>query len=224
MCCRTRRTRAATRCSRPIRTLACCGLLAAHLAMSPPLAATHLATGAEWLAFRDEQLADAYGSPLGLTAATDVLARTWWDLTLRASYVWGENDPAHLAFVATTHTGMQMVPVRLQGRLRHPLGSSVQVWGGPELAWSWFRETWEADVPAAGVSARQSDSSSWFGIGAMAGLRVRAGNMGFVRASFEYVWCGTERDATPGNSNQAGSMEGGWSGVSLLWEPPWFVF
>lgn len=204
--------------------LASVALLVAILAPGAVSAAGRLAVGVEQVSFRDEALADAYGTRLGVTVAGDLLSRSRWDLTLRASYLTGANDPPHLGFIAQAHTDMHAVPVRAQGRFHQRLGSVLEVWGGPEVVWAHFRERWDADVPEAGVSARQTDSGSWFGLGGIGGVRLRAGGLGHLRASFEYVWCDAQRQASPGNSHQASSMDGGWSAFSLLWEPPWLAF
>ncbi len=187
-------------------------------------AAGHLALGIERLTFRDQRLSDTYGSRLGLTAAGDLLSRSRWDLTLCCSYLSGTNDPPHLAFIDDARTQMRMLPIRLQGRVRQRLGVALEAWAGPQVVWAWFRETWEADVPSAGVAARRSDSGSWFGLGGGAGLALGLGRAGRLRGAFEYVWCAAEREASPGNSEQADSMDGGWSAVSLSWEPPWLAF
>jgi hypothetical protein len=221
---RPQQTPAAPAHRRLARALAFGMMLSAFFAPDPTRAAGRLAAGVERLTFRDQTLSQVYGSRFGVTVAGDLLSRSWWDLTLRASYVAGANDPPHLAFIGSARTEMQVAPVRLQARLRHRLGPALEAWAGPETAWVWFRETWEAEVPGAGVSARRTDSGSWFGLGGIAGLRVRAGRVGHLRASVEWVWCAAEREATPGNSHQSGSMDGGWSGISLLWEPPWVAF
>jgi hypothetical protein len=187
-------------------------------------AAGHLALGLERLTFHDEGLADAYGARIGLTVAGDLLERRWMNLGLRASYLSGDQDAPHPAFITDASTEMFIVPVRLQWRLRHALGTAVEVWGGPELSWAGFRESWEADVPAAGIAASQTESGSWLGLGGIAGLRVRVGSVGHLRGSFEWVWADAARAAAPGNSNQENEMDGGWSGFALLWEPPWLEF
>ena len=204
--------------------LAGCAWLAAAGLSSTAQAAGDLAVGLECLTFRDDRLAETYGARIGLTAAGKLLERRWMDLSLRATYLSAAQDAPRPAFVARARTEMFMVPVRLQWRLRHPLGAWVQVWGGPELAWAGFRERWEADVPAAGVAARQSESGTWLGLGGIAGVRLRAGWLGYLRGSAEWVWADADRTAAPGNSSQSNSMDGGWLSFALLWEPPWLSF
>ncbi len=204
--------------------LACAAWMVAAGAPPAAHAAGNLALGLERLAFHDDRLAEMYGARFGLTVAGDLFERRWMSLGLRASYLSGDHDAPHLAFIADAGTEMFIVPVRLQWRLRRPLGGSVEAWGGPELAWAGYRESWEADVPAAGVAARQEESGSWLGLGGIGGLRVRIGGLGHLRGSFEWVWTDAERAVAPGNSNQEDEMDGGWSTFALLWEPPWLQF
>jgi hypothetical protein len=177
--------------------------------------------GASYLTFRDPELDDLYGSLLGICAGVDLLERPWGRLSAGVSYAWstGERPPA--SFIEQSETRMLFLPVRLSAALLGRPAAGWQVWAGPQVAWAYFREQWDARVPAAGTDAHRSGSGSWLAVGGVGGLRLALGRAGALRASFEWMWSEAQRTAIPGNSHQTREMTAGWRGIALAWELPW---
>ena len=180
-----------------------------------------LYVGLHRLSFRDDQISSLYESPLALTVGADVyhLRRIW--LTLEASYALRSGSPIRPAYVDQAATRMGFLPLRMQIRLRYPIPPGWVLWAGPQVAWIFFHEKWEASVPGPEVSASQDDSGAGFAIGATAGVRIPIGPAGALRAGFEWLWADADRQAVPGSTYQTTSISGGWSAFSLTWELPW---
>ncbi len=187
-------------------------------------AAGELTLGVERLSLRDDRLRDLYGHPLGPTLSVALLERPWMQLGLRASYVAAADEPEAAAFMAAAETRMHFIPVRLQWTFRRPLRPGIDLRGGPQVAWAYFRESWTATVPAANLAVDRGEEGTWLGAGVTAALRVTLGRAGHLHTAFEWVWSSDEREAVPGNSRQVSEMSAGWSALSIHWEPPWPAF
>lgn len=182
----------------------------------------HISVGAEYLDFHDDRLGSLYGSPIGATLSGDLLQRPWMSLTAQAAFAFRTGSPAKIGFIQQTETRIYFVPVRLQWRLRQPIFGGWNLWGGPQVAWAWFREEWEASVPDAELFSERHATGSWLAVGGVAGLRAELGSAGALRCGFEWLWSNADREVVPRNDAQSTSMMAGWSSVSLAWELPWW--
>lgn len=195
-------------------------------ALSNPTAAGSgtLGIGLEWLSFHDERLDRLYGSPIAPAAEVQIWHGRNFGVRLGAAFASGDHAAGTLAYIDAAETAIRFVPISLRIHFRRPLTSRFQASVGPALAWAWFREEWTAQVATAGLTAQQTGTGSWVGIGGGAELAWRLERAGTLRAGFDWIWASAERLSIPGNDDQVSDMTGGWSSFRIGWEMPWLLW
>ncbi|MCK4306112.1 MAG: hypothetical protein KAY24_17865 [Candidatus Eisenbacteria sp.] len=183
-----------------------------------------LALGVERITFHDDRLTDLYGSPISPVFSCVPLQRRCIDVVIdfvaQVSYSFAGGSPMSVAFIDHAETDMQFLPIRLQLRCHRQISAGLALWGGPQVAWAWFREDWSTRVPGAALTLKSHGTGNWLAAGALVGLRLNLGSIGAARLGCEWLWSSAQRAAVPGNDAQSLPMTGGWSGITLAWELP----
>lgn len=183
------------------------------------------ALGVQSIIFQDERLSDLYDYAVGVTVAADLYRQGYGVLTCEAGFMTASQTFAEHPYVDVGETSIRFIPIRFQFRLTTPRKGPWSAWVAPELAWAYFKESWKAQVPGAGISASQAGSGTWIGGGGQFGLRCDLGGAGALRAAYELIWTTAERAGIPELSNgSTGEMTGGWHGFHLTWEAPWLSY
>lgn len=200
------------------------GLIVLGLGILTPMANAigPFAIGVQTLLFQDERLSDLYDYAVGVTVAADLYQQRYGILTFEAGFLTASQSLESHPYVDASETSVRFLPARLQFRLVTPPQGPWSAYLAPQIAWAYFKESWNAEVTGAGISASQDGSGTWIGGGAQLGVRADLGTAGALRAAYEIVWTTAEREGIPELSNgSTGEMTGGWHGFHLIWEVPW---
>jgi hypothetical protein len=179
------------------------------------------AIGVGMLRFSDERLDALYGAPPA--PAVTLQSRAWRGLspTLAIQAAWRSTAAPAAGFVRESDVAMTFVPLSLEIAYEQRLGPNWKLRGGPRVSWAWIRESWRAAVPEAGVAASGHGTTLWLGLGLGLECWLRVGRAGWLGLAGDWNWAPADRETARGNQAQEEELTGGWSGVRLLYAPPW---
>jgi hypothetical protein len=183
-------------------------------------ASVALSAGGAGLRFHDPRLRDLYPHPLALRVRVEVARIDGVPLTLAAGYAWASRETAPSAFVDDSRVRMRFVPVCLQAPYAMPLGRGWVGRAGPQMAWAWFREDWNASVQAAGVTAAGHGTGTWLAGGALLEIDSSPRRWGTLRLGVAGMWASAHRGTERGNAKHEEAMKGGWDEIYLEWAAP----
>lgn len=190
------------------------GFLPAGAAIGWSLSAGRL----EW---HDERLQQIYAAcpSLGL----ELSGPRWGPLAPRLDLglAWDGHDAESAAFVEGAETRMLLVPILWRAPLEFRFAPAWRLSIGPEAGWAWFRETWKASVPAAGLESSRHGTGGWALAGLIGELGLTAGPAGEFSVAAEILWGSGKRTAVGSNEAQSVSIDAGWTRAALRWRPPW---
>lgn len=211
----------ARRAVRPVllRAIVCTALLlaAGWTAAEAGAERPTITVSGEMIGFADERLSDLYGTRPGLGFGIDLVDRRWIVVGLHGSYSFGDADPGAPDIITSSKLKMKFVPIRLYARAIHRGGPRWQVYGGPQIGYAWFEETWKAYVGSVDEIGYHKATGSWFGFGAGVGFRWRLSSTGGLALGGEYMISNADREAVPGTTAQNTDMDAGWYSVRLGW-------
>ncbi len=196
-------------------------VLALVLALAVPFAAEAsppaLSLAVEAVSFPDARLDDLYGVRPALNVGLDLVTKRRMLVGLHASYSFGDTEPSAPDIITSARLRMRFIPIRLYARAIHRLNPSLQLFGGPQIGYAWFEETWKAYVGSADELGYHKASGSWLSVGAQLGARMRITAKGGPFLAVEYMVSSSDREAIPGHDSQNSSMDAGWYSVRLGW-------
>jgi len=179
------------------------------------------AVGVGLLRFADDRLDSLYGTRVSPCLAIQTSPWHGFSPTLAFQAAWKRNLSQQRGFVTDSQLTMTFIPLSLELPYEHALGDGWKLRTGPRLSWAWIREEWQAAVPEAGVAASGHGTGIWLGLGLGAELWTRIGGAGQIGIAGDWNWTPADRKTVRGNHDQEEKLTGGWSGVRLLWIPPW---
>lgn len=167
--------------------------------------------------FSDDRINDLYGTRPAMSLSLEMMRRRWVAIGLKGAYSFAEAEPVAVDFITSTKTKMSFVPISLYAHAVHLAGPSLQLYGGPQVGYVYFSESWSAGIASLELKDHHQSSGSWISYGIDAGLRLRITDTGGLEVWAESMWARADREAVPGNDSQTTSMTPGWYGVRVGW-------
>ncbi|MBP7669231.1 MAG: hypothetical protein KA123_01460 [Candidatus Eisenbacteria bacterium] len=176
-----------------------------------------LSAGAGALRFRDSRLHRQYGTRLAAEVGIRFLAPYRLSPALSVGIARADEESRPSAFVSESSTSMILIPTALQLPIEIPLAGAWSVRTGPQAVWAYFRESWSATVPEAGIFSDAAESGGWLGAGWLGEIRWQAGPRWSVGLHSEWNWTAGERATARGNEERKTDMDGGWGSIGIFW-------
>jgi hypothetical protein len=200
-------------------TSAVLGLALAAASSPAPSAHPTVSAGIGALRFRDARLRAAYPESPIVRARVELARVGGVPLVAAGGVSWSGGHAANLGFVEASKLRMSFLPIALQAPIRVSLGDAA-LRLGPEVAWAWYRESWEARIPLAGLVASGRADGSWIGAGVVLEVCSAVRDWGSFRAGYEGLWAKARRQTARGNREREEEMQGGWDVLYVEWSPP----
>ncbi len=167
--------------------------------------------------FSDDRINELYGTRPALSLSLEMMRRRWVAIGLKGAYSFGEAEPEAVDFITSSKTKLRFVPISLYAHAVHLASPSLQLYGGPQVGYVYFSESWSAGIGSLELKDRHESSGSWISFGIDAGVRLKITGSGGLEVWAESMWARADREAVPGNSSQTTSMTPGWYGVRVGW-------